>query len=102
MANILGHKGNATQNDIEFYLIPVRIASSITQTTNAGKDAWKRNTCTMLVGMYICATAMESSMEGPQKTKNGQALVAHTYNTSNSGGRDHEDCGSKPARANSL
>jgi hypothetical protein len=27
--------------------------------------------------------------------------VAHTYNPSNSGGRDQEDRGSKPARANS-
>jgi hypothetical protein len=29
-------------------------------------------------------------------------LVAHTCNPSNSGGRDQEDRGSKPARANSL
>jgi hypothetical protein len=28
-------------------------------------------------------------------------LVAHAYNPSNSGGRDQEDCGSKPAQANS-
>jgi hypothetical protein len=28
-------------------------------------------------------------------------LVAHTYNASYLGGRDQEDCGSKPARANS-
>jgi hypothetical protein len=28
--------------------------------------------------------------------------VAHAYNPSYSGGRDHEDCGSKPAWANSL
>jgi hypothetical protein len=28
-------------------------------------------------------------------------LVAHTCNSSYSGGRDQEDCGSKPARENS-
>jgi hypothetical protein len=28
--------------------------------------------------------------------------VAHTFNPSYSGGRDQEDCGSKPAQANSL
>jgi hypothetical protein len=30
------------------------------------------------------------------------APVAHTCNPSYSGGRDQEDCGSKPAQANSL
>jgi hypothetical protein len=30
------------------------------------------------------------------------APVAHTYNPSYSGGRDQEDCGSKPAWAHSL
>jgi hypothetical protein len=29
-------------------------------------------------------------------------LVAHAYNPSYSGGRDQEDCSSKPAQANSL
>jgi hypothetical protein len=29
------------------------------------------------------------------------APVAHAHNPSDSGGRDQEDCGSKPARANS-
>jgi hypothetical protein len=33
--------------------------------------------------------------------KKGQALVAHTCNCSYSGGRDQEDRGSKPTRANS-
>jgi hypothetical protein len=31
-----------------------------------------------------------------------QALVTNTYNPSYSGGRDQEDCGWKPAQANSL
>jgi hypothetical protein len=30
-----------------------------------------------------------------------QALMAHTYNSSNSGGRDQEDCCLKPAWENS-
>jgi hypothetical protein len=37
----------------------------------------------------------------PTKIKNGQVLVAHTYNPSYSGGRDQEDSGSKPDQANS-
>jgi hypothetical protein len=31
-----------------------------------------------------------------------QELVTHAYNPSYSGGQDQEDCGSKPAWANSL
>jgi hypothetical protein len=31
-----------------------------------------------------------------------QVLVAHAYNLTYSGGRGQEDCGSKPALANSL
>jgi hypothetical protein len=40
-------------------------------------------------------------MEAPYKSKNNQVPVAHASNPSNSGGRDQEDCGSKPAWANS-
>jgi hypothetical protein len=36
-----------------------------------------------------------------QKTTQSQVQVAHTFNPNYSGGRDQEDCGSKPARANS-
>jgi hypothetical protein len=36
-----------------------------------------------------------------KKLKNNQMLVAHTCNPSYSGGRDQEDCDSKPAWANS-
>jgi hypothetical protein len=35
------------------------------------------------------------------KTKDSQALVAHTCNPSYSGGRDQQDRGSKPAQSNS-
>jgi hypothetical protein len=41
-------------------------------------------------------------MEVPQKIKNSQVLVAHTYNSSHSGGRDQEDQGSKPVTVNNL
>jgi hypothetical protein len=36
------------------------------------------------------------------KTMKSRVPVAHTCNPSHSGGRDQEDCGSKPAHANSL
>jgi hypothetical protein len=35
------------------------------------------------------------------KTQRGWALVAHSCNPSYSGGRNHEDCGSKSAQENS-
>jgi hypothetical protein len=44
MLNIINHKGNANQNDIEFYLTPVRIAI-INNTHN------KKETPTLLVEM---------------------------------------------------
>ena len=31
---------------------------------------WRKNSCTLLVGMQIGAATMENSMEVPQKTKN--------------------------------
>jgi hypothetical protein len=36
------------------------------------------------------------------RNKPGWALVAHSCNPSHSGGRDQEDCGSKPARENPI
>jgi hypothetical protein len=37
-----------------------------------------------------------------KKKKISQAPVVHAYNSSFSGGRDQEDCSSKPAQANSF
>jgi hypothetical protein len=37
------------------------------KTTNTGEDAAKQEHYTLLVGMQISATSMESSMEIPQK-----------------------------------
>jgi hypothetical protein len=46
---------------------------------------------------------MGSKKQWPlSKINPGQEPVAQTCNPSYSGGRDQEDCGSKPARANSL
>jgi hypothetical protein len=42
------------------------------------------------------------SREAVQEIKVSRAPVAHAYNPSYSGGRDQEDLGLKPARANSL
>jgi hypothetical protein len=39
---------------------------------------------------------------GNYKTSLGQALVTHACNPSYPGGKDQQDCGSKPAGANSL
>jgi hypothetical protein len=46
MLNIPGHKGNPNQNHF-FYLTPVTMAISQTQTTHVGKDVWKRNPHTL-------------------------------------------------------
>jgi hypothetical protein len=43
-----------------------------------------------------------SVMIWKSKVKTCQVPVAHTYNPSYSGDRDQEDCGLKPAQANSL
>jgi hypothetical protein len=50
---------------------------------------------------------LESRANGEQKYSRRKVyfywvLVAHAYNPSYSGGSDQEDCGSKPARGNSL
>jgi hypothetical protein len=37
-----------------------------------------------------------------RKERTSRALIAHACNPSYSGGRDQEDCGSKPAQANSF
>jgi hypothetical protein len=44
----------------------------------------------------------EVQVEYGNNLQSGRAPVAHACNPSYSGGRDQEDCGSKPARANSL
>ena len=41
------------------------------QTTSAGEDVEKENPFALLVGMQIGAATVESSMEIPQKIKNG-------------------------------
>jgi hypothetical protein len=43
-----------------------------------------------------------SMLQIPSKPGLSWALVAHACNPSYTGGRDQEDCGSKPAQANSL
>jgi hypothetical protein len=47
MLIISGHKENANQNHIWFYITPVGIATSRTPTTtNVGKDVGKKGTLT--------------------------------------------------------
>ena len=48
--------------------------SSIYQQTSAGEDVEKGNTLLLLVGMQTGAATVESSMEIPQKIKNGSAF----------------------------
>jgi hypothetical protein len=43
MLKILSDKGNANKTTLKFFLILIKMAvSSITQTTNAGKDVGKK------------------------------------------------------------
>ena len=44
------------------------------QTTSAGEDVEKGEPCALLVGMQTGAATVESSMEIPQKIKNGSAF----------------------------
>jgi len=53
---------------LRFYLTPVRMTKSKTQvTTDDGKDVEKRSTLPLLVGWKTGTTAVEISLEVPQK-----------------------------------
>jgi hypothetical protein len=43
-------------------------------TTNSGEDVVNQEPYTLLVGMQVSKTTVESSMEIPQKTKNRTAI----------------------------
>ena len=45
--------------------------SSMNQQTSVGEDMEKGNPFALLVGMQNCSATVESSMEIPQKIKNG-------------------------------
>jgi hypothetical protein len=63
-------KRNANQNSTDFISTQLEwpYSRAIT-TTNAGEDVVKQEPYTLLVGMQISTTNMESSMEIPQKAK---------------------------------
>ena len=59
---------------MRYHLTPVRMATSTNQqTTSAGEDV-EGNPSALLVGMQTGEATVESSMEFPQKTKNGTAF----------------------------
>ena len=57
-----------------YHFTPVRIAITNKLTNKWGRMWKKRETSALLVGMQIGAATVESSMEGPQKIKNGTDL----------------------------
>ena len=61
---------------MRYHLTPVRMAIINKSTNNKVLvRMWKkRKTCALLVGTQIGAATVESSMELPQKIKNGTAL----------------------------
>jgi hypothetical protein len=64
-----------SKTTLRFHLTPVRMAIiKVITTTNAGKDVAKQNSYTLLVGMQISTTTMESSIEIPQKTRDRTAI----------------------------
>jgi hypothetical protein len=61
-----------------------------------------RSRCTLQVKLgNIHLPKVASRGAGLKEQEESQALVAHTCDLSCLGGRDQEDCGSKPAQANS-
>ena len=80
MLNITHHQGNVNPN--YNYLIPVRM-TKIKNTRN-NKCWWtcgEKGTLILLVGMQTGAATVESSMEVPQKVKNGTTLWYNNYTT---------------------
>jgi hypothetical protein len=64
--NILTLWGNANQTTLRFYFMPARKAiTKKTNTTKAGKDADKRKSCTLLVGIETSMDSMEIHMQVP-------------------------------------
>ena len=60
---------------MRYHLTPVRMAKSTTNKQQVLVRMWrKRKAFTLLVGMQIGADTVESSMEIPQKIKNGTIL----------------------------
>jgi hypothetical protein len=66
--NILDHKGNANQSDIEIPPYPSQNAIINTTDSNKWWQGYGGKGTTLLVG--ISATTIESSMEVPRKMKN--------------------------------
>jgi hypothetical protein len=65
-----GIKEVQIKTTLRFRLTPVRMARiKGNNSTNAGKDPY-----TLLVGMQVSTTTMESSMEIPQKTRDRTAI----------------------------
>ena len=60
---------------VRCHLTPVRMAIiNKSKTTSVSKDVRKRSLFVLLVGTQIRAATVESSMEIPQKIKNGSAF----------------------------
>jgi hypothetical protein len=60
---------------LSFHLIQLEWPESrAITTTNSGGDVVKQEPYTLLVGMKISTTTMESSVEIPQKTKHKAAI----------------------------
>jgi hypothetical protein len=67
--NFPGYKRDAKQH-LDFISPQLEWPESrVITTTNASKDVQNRNPYTLLVGMQISTTTMESSMEIPKKTR---------------------------------
>ena len=63
-----------TKTTMRYHLKPVRMAITNNQQTSAAQDVAKGNPFALLAGVQIGAATVESSMETPQKIKNGSAF----------------------------
>jgi hypothetical protein len=79
MFNIINHKQNANQNDIEIPSHPIN--KNGYHQEHKQQQMSVKSPHTLLVGMQISSVTVEISMEIPDETKKNTAIILSCYTT---------------------